>query len=300
MDDLRTRAHLVDFDRAGAIGTVVARTEIAEAAAGTEFPATLLLELDRVESGGEATQARVAVDWDQETLEQLLASIDDPEIELWFDEGELAMAFDDVEGHGLREKAAVLAVGVVAAGASATPAFARIAAEPGGRAGSVAPTTAVAPNPAGDKRAVLRGAETALQQDRGAVPKPQRRSDDGELPRILPATSERSLREPRRRSSRTETCLRTSALDSPRSRRPAAARCRRASSPAPLPAEHCSSPPRDSAPRAGARRPRGRPEATSVRRCEAPLAGRFRVRPYSSPPPTSSTTVLRSVMSSIV
>jgi hypothetical protein len=165
MDDLRTRAHLVDFDRAGAIGTVVTRSEIAEAAAGTEFPATLLLELDRIENGGDATQARVAVDWDQETLEQLLASIDDPEIELWFDEGELAMAFDDVEGHGLRQKAAVLAVGVVAAGASATPAFARMAAEPGG-AGSVAPTTAVAPNPAGDKRAVLRGAETALQQDR--------------------------------------------------------------------------------------------------------------------------------------
>ena len=164
MDDLRTRAHLVDFDRAGAIGTVVTRSEIAEAAAGTEFPATLLLELDRVESGGEAMQARVAVDWDQETLEQLLASIEDPEIELWFDDGELAMAFDDVEGHGLREKAAVLAVAVVAAGASSTPAFARMQAEPGG--GGAAPTTAVAPNPAGDKAAVMRGAERALHQDR--------------------------------------------------------------------------------------------------------------------------------------
>jgi hypothetical protein len=110
-------------------------------------------------------QARVAVDWDQETLEQLLASTEDEEIGLWFDEGELALAFDDVEGHGLRQKAAVLAVGVVAAGASASPAFARLASEPSGD-GTVAPTTAVAPNPAGDKRAVLRGAETALQQDR--------------------------------------------------------------------------------------------------------------------------------------
>ncbi len=35
------------------------------------------------------------------------------------------MAFDDVEGHGLRERAAVLAVAVAAAGMSATPALAR-------------------------------------------------------------------------------------------------------------------------------------------------------------------------------
>lgn len=164
MDDLRTRAQLVDSDRAGAIGTVITRAEIAEAAAGGEFPATLLLDLERVE--GDATaQARVAVDWDEKMLEQLLASAEDEEIGLWFDERELALAFDDVEGHGLRQKAAVLAVGIVATGASASPAFARMASEPSGD-GTVAPTTAVAPNPAGDKRAVLHGAETALQQDR--------------------------------------------------------------------------------------------------------------------------------------
>lgn len=162
MDDLRTRAQLVDFDRAGAIGTVVTRAEIMEAAAGTEFPATLLLDLDWADA-----RARVAVDWDQETLEQLLASTEDNEIGLWFDEGELAMAFDDVEGHGMREKAAVLAVAVVAAGASTAPAFARMASEPGGDgtvAGGVA--SASRPNPAGDKAAVIAGAERAQQQDR--------------------------------------------------------------------------------------------------------------------------------------
>lgn len=187
MDDLRTRAQLVDFDRAGAIGTVFSRAEIAEAAAGAEFPATLLLDLDRVEADGTA-QARVAVDWDQETLEQLLASTEDREIELWFDERELALAFDDVEGHGLREKAAVLAVAVAAAGVSSSPAFARMAADSGG-GGGVAPATAPAggaerglaqdqqlsqnlssqaasrPDPAGDKAAVLAGAERGLVQD---------------------------------------------------------------------------------------------------------------------------------------
>lgn len=188
MDDLRARAQLVDFDRAGAIGTVFSRTEIADAAAGDEFPATLLLDLDRMDADGMA-QARVAVDWDQETLEQLLASTKDEEIELWFDERELALAFDDVEGHGLREKAAVLAVAVAAAGVSATPAFARMAADAGG--GNVAPATATAggaerglaqdrqlsqnvsagqvasrPDPAADKTAVLAGTDRGLVQDR--------------------------------------------------------------------------------------------------------------------------------------
>jgi len=188
MDDLRTRAQLVDLDRAGAIGTVFSRAEIAETAAGAEFPATLLLELDRVEAGGTA-QARVAVDWDQESLEQLLASTDDQQIELWFDERELALAFDDVEGHGLREKAAVLAVAVAAAGVSSSPAFARMISEPGG-GGSVAPATASVggaerglvqdqqlsqslssraaasrPDPAGDKAAVLAGTDRGLVQD---------------------------------------------------------------------------------------------------------------------------------------
>jgi hypothetical protein len=188
MDDLRTRAQLVDFDRAGAIGAVFSRAEIAEAAAGDEFPATLLLDLDRNEPDGTA-QATVAVDWDQETLEQLLASTEDQEIGLWFDERELALAFDDVEGHGLREKAAVLAVAVAAAGVSTTPAFARMAADSGG-GGGVAPAAASAggaergllqdqqlsrtasagqaasrPDPAGDKAAVVQGAERALQQD---------------------------------------------------------------------------------------------------------------------------------------
>jgi hypothetical protein len=87
MEDLRTRAQLVAFDRAGSIGTVVTRAEIAEAAARSEFPATFLLDLERVEKGdgGDVTaHARIAVDWDEETLEQLLARTEDDEITLWF------------------------------------------------------------------------------------------------------------------------------------------------------------------------------------------------------------------------
>jgi len=170
MDGLHTRAQLVAFDpaRAGAgtVGTVLPRAEIAETAARGEFPATLLLDLDRIESdGGDiSAQTTVAVDWDEDTLEQLLASTDDEAIALWFDEGELVSAFDDVEGHGLRQKAAVLAVAAAAAGVSAAPSLGGTV-EPGGQrmGGITAPTTAPSntPAPAAQPMGVARG----LQQD---------------------------------------------------------------------------------------------------------------------------------------
>jgi hypothetical protein len=130
MDELLTRAQLVGYDPAhAAIGIVVPRAEFADTAARGEFPATLLLDLDRVEAGdgGGTAHARVAVDWDKETLEELLASTEDESIALWFDKHELARAFDEVEAHGLRERAAVLAIAATAAAASASPALARTA-----------------------------------------------------------------------------------------------------------------------------------------------------------------------------
>jgi hypothetical protein len=163
MDDLRTRALLVDFDptRAGpgAIGTVVTRDEVAETAARGEFPATLFLELDRADA-----QARVAVDWDADTLDQLLASTDGDEIALWFDEGELARAFDEseVEAHGIREKSAVLVIAVTAAGATAAPGFARLAADTPDNGGAA--TAAVPAQPS--------GAERGLQMDQQVTPTP--------------------------------------------------------------------------------------------------------------------------------
>jgi hypothetical protein len=163
MDDLRTRAQLVAFDGTGVVGTIVPRAEFADAAAGSEFPATLHLELDRVEAGEDevTAHATLAVDWDRDTLETLLSSTDDDEIGLWFDERELAQAFDeaDVEGHGFRQRAAVIAVAATAAGVTATPALARLAPEGGGGL----PSTPAAAQPAA-------GAERGLQQDEQIVP----------------------------------------------------------------------------------------------------------------------------------
>lgn len=166
MDDLRTRAQLVGLEAdgagAGAIGTVITRAEFAETAARGEFPATLLLDLDRFEGDGEVTaHARVAVDWDEETLEQLLAATDEREIALWFDEAGLAEAFEEVETHGLREKAAVLAVAAAAAGTAAAPSFgATYAGGGGGSTGTHGGAYLLPPS----------GAERALQQDKQITP----------------------------------------------------------------------------------------------------------------------------------
>jgi hypothetical protein len=171
MEDLRTRAQFVGLDAAsagaGSIGTVMSRAEFAETAAQGEFPATLLLELDRFEgeNDGEVTaHATIAVDWDKDAIDRLLASTEEEEIGLWFDEHELARAFDDdVEGHGLREKAAVLAVAVAAAGAGATPAFASPFSQvTGGEAGGAPTTGVVAPRTPAEPMGVARG----LQMDK--------------------------------------------------------------------------------------------------------------------------------------
>jgi hypothetical protein len=162
MDDLRTRAELVASDHAGTVGTVVTRAEVDEAASA-ESPATLLLELEAVE--GEVTaHARLAVDWDRETLKRVLASTDDDEIALWFDERELAQAFEDadVEGHGFRQRAAVIAVAVTAVGATAAPASARLAAgNEGGGGGTPAAAAAV---PAGVERGLQQDARIGATQ----------------------------------------------------------------------------------------------------------------------------------------
>ena len=194
MDDLRTRAQLVASDHAGTVGTVVTRAEVADAAAGAEFPATLLLDLDRVEAAeGEVTaHARLVVDWDRETLERLLSSTDDEEIALWFDERELARAFDEaeVEGHGFRERAAVIAIAATAAGAGATPALAsQVAGNEGGGGGT--PAAAAVAQPAGAERGLQQDEQVAATQATARLDAAPGATGRGAV--VQPAGAERAL-----------------------------------------------------------------------------------------------------------
>src|ERR1051325_10006446 len=130
MEEIRTRARLVDpavstFQRG--LTTLVPRSEVEEAFHRGEVPAPLVLDIAGAGSDDEVTaHAQVTVDWDKAMLEELLRTTDEDEIRLSFDADELEQALQEseVDAHGLREKAAVLAVGVAAAGAAAGGSFA--------------------------------------------------------------------------------------------------------------------------------------------------------------------------------
>jgi hypothetical protein len=93
-----------------------------------------LLDVERVAKDGDGRQTeRVALGWQPDELERLLQTTSGDEIPLTFDEGALQRLLDeDVEAHGVRETAAVLAVvgGLAAAGAGS--ALARPALDGGG------------------------------------------------------------------------------------------------------------------------------------------------------------------------
>ena len=75
--------------------------------------------------------------WERSDLEQLLAEAQGDQIVLTFDREALARATDDVEAHGLRETALILAVAATAAAGGAQAA----SAEPGAMLGGAAPIT---------------------------------------------------------------------------------------------------------------------------------------------------------------
>lgn len=130
MAEVQTQARLVDpgLIATRGVSTTLRRTEIEHALAEGEYPAQLLLELSRVTpEGEEPATSEVLVSWQEEELNGLLrsAGAESDEVTLWFDRSELEHALaTDVEAHGLRERTAIVAITVAAAGATAGGAFA--------------------------------------------------------------------------------------------------------------------------------------------------------------------------------
>jgi hypothetical protein len=135
MPDLN-RVKFVDagqFDGRG-VSTTIARTEIQRALdSGEEMD--LVLDVSRVASDAEVEAHTVAVALAPSDLEDLLRADEGEEIGLQFDANELeaALADDEVEAHGFRQKAAVLAVAAVGVGAFAGHAAAQPTSDVGGR-----------------------------------------------------------------------------------------------------------------------------------------------------------------------
>jgi hypothetical protein len=129
MEVASARARLVDSaaDDASAALATIPRSEIEEALRIEGEPPELILDITRYagEDRQMAETGKVSVFWGREDLEELLRRTEGKSVTLVFDPYELLQAYEaDVEAHGLREVAAVIAV-AVAAGTAAGVAYAQ-------------------------------------------------------------------------------------------------------------------------------------------------------------------------------
>jgi len=113
-----------DAEVRGLVATV-SRDEVEEVLRTDEGPVDLLLDVERIAADGDEHETeRIALAWEPQDLERLLATTSGDQIALTFDEEEVRRLLDDVEAHGMREKLAVLSVvaGMAAAGAGSATA----------------------------------------------------------------------------------------------------------------------------------------------------------------------------------
>lgn len=122
MEVASARARLVEFADSGASPALasISRSEIEDALRVDDGPPELILDVTRYSGEGqEETTGQVSVLWGEEELEEILRRAEGDSVTLAFDADELSQALEaDVEGHGLREAAAILAVAVAAGAAS--------------------------------------------------------------------------------------------------------------------------------------------------------------------------------------
>jgi hypothetical protein len=116
MDEERHRARLVDTGALGgrSITATLPRREVEEALSTEQAP-RLVLDVER-RAGDEVEAHALSVEFTREELDELLGKSGD-EVTFAFDADELERALeDDVEAHGLREKALLLTVAAATAG----------------------------------------------------------------------------------------------------------------------------------------------------------------------------------------
>jgi hypothetical protein len=187
MDEFTAKAVLVappDVDDGLAMS--IPRSEIEEVLGLNETPIELVLDVTRFSDGEAADTRSIAVSWERADLEQLLQQAAGDDVILTFDREALREAMEaDVEAHGLRETALVLAVAATAAAGGAAMA----SAEPGAYLGSGAAITETGTSP--DDRSFARTAPPSLSPDDRAVsvggpvstPTPGGAPDDRAVPR---------------------------------------------------------------------------------------------------------------------
>src|SRR3954454_15210012 len=129
MEVASARAQLVDSTGGGAtVLTTLPRSEVEEALRIEGNPPDLVIDVTRYAGEGEtqtSSTGTVSISWAREDLEEILRRSEGDVVTFGFDGEALLRTFDeDVEAHGLREVAALLAV-TVAAGSAAGVAMAQ-------------------------------------------------------------------------------------------------------------------------------------------------------------------------------
>jgi hypothetical protein len=209
MEQISARAALVPASDLGdGLTTTIPRSDIQAVLAAEEEPIELVLDITRFSDGEAAATREVSVAWERTDLEQLLGGAQGDDIVLTFDREALGRATDDVEAHGLRETALVLAVAATAVAGGAASA----AAEPGASYGGATPIVqstspddrafargevATGDGVAADDRAFARVAPPAMSPDDRALPRttpvaapePGVSPDDRALPRVTPVAA---------------------------------------------------------------------------------------------------------------
>src|SRR5215211_7154035 len=128
MQELSARAALVPApDVSDGLTTSVSREEVAEALRTADSPPDLILDVTRFSNGDAAETRNLVVAWERGDLEELLRQSEGDQIVLTFDREAIRQAMEaDVEAHGIREKALVLAVAAMAATGAAASASAGV------------------------------------------------------------------------------------------------------------------------------------------------------------------------------
>lgn len=116
MQEIPARAALVSApDVAEGLTTSISRAELEQAIEAKDGPPELILDVTRFSDGEAAETRSLAVSWQPGDLEQLLRQAQGESVTLTFDGETLRQAMeDDVEAHGFRERAVVLAVAATA------------------------------------------------------------------------------------------------------------------------------------------------------------------------------------------
>jgi hypothetical protein len=116
MQEIPARAALVPAPNvAEGLTTFVARDDVKKAMQDSDRPLELILDVTRFEGGDAAETRSIALAWERKDLEELLGRSQGEQVVLTFDGKAIRDAFEtDVEAHGLRERALVLAVAATA------------------------------------------------------------------------------------------------------------------------------------------------------------------------------------------